>query len=127
MAIPHPYVRCPVCRSARVIIDDHDRTAWTLYALTLRCVTCAATCTAHYECYAVCDVRYGDPIGPVYLTDDPHQALAAWEAEQEQWILTDGTSYAVGYAPTLLDDGRQEDARWHDTSPEELEAFLEHA
>ena len=118
------YVLCPVCGSARVAIDDQARTAWTLYALTLRCETCDATFTAHYECYAVGDTRYGNPIGPVYLTDDPQQALAAWDQDDNQWILTDGTSYAVGYAPTLLDGGRKDDPRWRDTSPEALEALL---
>jgi hypothetical protein len=124
---PPVFVRCPVCDSVQVAVDDdQDRTAWTLYALTLRCKACAATFTAHYECYAVAAVRYGNPIGPVFLTDVPQAALAAWEADDEQCILTDGTSYAVGYAPTLLDGGRMDDPRWQDTSPDELDALLAH-
>jgi hypothetical protein len=121
------YVLCPVCHSKQVTIDDQDRTAWLLYELTLCCDQCDATWTAHYECYEVRDVRYGNPIGPVCLTDDPQQALAAWQADEHQWILTDGSSYAIGYEPTLLGDGRKQDARWRDCYVDELEALLAQA
>ena len=126
MRLPHTSVSvlCPVCRSADVFTCDQDRTAWTLYALTLRCQTCAATFTAHYECYAVRDVTYGTPIGPVCLTDFPQQALVAWEADERQWILTNGTAYAIGYAPTVLADGRGSADGWRETSPEALGALL---
>lgn len=120
-------VQCPICRSTRIHIDDSPDETHVYHEIACSCLTCDATFSVVYQCIDIERVRYGNPIGPVYLTDDPQQALGAWEAEEEQWILTDDTSYAVGYAPTLLADGRQEDARWRDTCPEELEALLQQA
>jgi hypothetical protein len=106
--------------------DKPDET--NVYAnLACSCLACDATCTVVYKCVDIEFERYGNPIGPVCLTDDPQQALAAWEADEHQWILTDGTTYAIGYAPTLLGDGRKEDARWRDIDPQDLEARLAQA
>jgi hypothetical protein len=117
-------VHCPVCDATRLDIDDHPEKTTVYHELACSCQQCDATFSVVYKVVDIEFMRYGNPIGPVYLTDSPRQALAAWEAEEEQWIRTDDTFYAVGYAPTLLDDGRRDDPHWRDTSPEELEALL---
>lgn len=117
-------VHCPVCDSTRLYIDENPDKTNVYHELACSCQTCDATFSVVYKVVDIEFVRYGNPIGPVYLTDFPQQALNAWDADENQWILTDGTSYAVGYAPTLLDGGRKDDPRWRDTSPDELEALL---
>jgi hypothetical protein len=59
------------------------------------------------------------------ITDDIHDALDLWERDDTQWILTNGTDYAV----CIEVDGLQALAltRWYLTSPEELERHLAQA
>lgn len=117
-------VHCPMCGQTRLDVDEQSASLWHFHTMEVACSACSTTFEVVYRFVRVKEVRYGQPIGPVYLTDDLQHALAAWEAEEEQWIRTDDTQYAVGYEPTVFQAGRGSAAGWRDTSPEELEAFL---
>lgn len=119
------YILCPICHTRTLEQDDQDRAECRLIEIQFRCPNCRATCTAYSTCYRVSDVTYGQPLGPVSMTDDPQQALAAWEADDAQWIRTGGTQVAVGSEPTVFQDGRGSADGWEETSPEELETLLE--
>lgn len=119
-------IQCPVCRSTRLYVDDNPDETTVYHQVACSCLTCDATFSVVYKCIDIEHVRYGNPIGPVCLTDDPQQALEAWESDDNQWIRTDGGSYAIGYEPTIF-DGRSGDHGWSDASPEELEALLQQA
>ena len=62
-----------------------------------------------------------DPLthGPLYRTTSRIYAIAAWEADVEQWIMTDGTAYLVGYVPAIFQYAPMAQG-WRLTSPEEL-------
>lgn len=124
MQFPDVRPHCPVCDSTRTYIDEQPAELWDFHILACCCLQCDATFEVVYSFVRVKAVRYGHPIGPVCLTDDPQQALAAWETDDWQWIRTDGTQYAVGYEPTVFQDGRGSADGWCETSPEELEALL---
>jgi hypothetical protein len=59
-------------------------------------------------------------------TDDIHDALALWHADDTQWLLTDDLIYAICRekdARRLL--GTTHQTRWRLTSPEELARTIE--
>jgi hypothetical protein len=118
------YILCPVCKTRTLDQVDQDSADCRLIEVHFSCRNCDTTCTAFYDCYRVSEIMYGQPIGPVYLTEFPWQALAAWEVDEAQWIRTDGTQFAVGYEPIVFQDGRGSMDGWEETSPEELEARL---
>lgn len=62
-----------------------------------------------------------DTHGPVYRTLDAYDAFCAWDVDDTQWILTDGTAYLVGYAPQVFRAGLVAQG-WHITCPEALMA-----
>jgi hypothetical protein len=57
--------------------------------------------------------------GPLYRTTDTSDAAIAWEADDTQWILSDGMTYLVGYAPAIFRAGPMAQG-WHMSSPEQL-------
>ena len=57
--------------------------------------------------------------GPAYRTTDAYAAHCAWEVDDTQWVLTDGTAYLVGYAPAIFRDGPMGQG-WRTSCPEEL-------
>lgn len=64
-----------------------------------------------------------ETLGPLYRTSEEHNACGAWYADETQWILTDGHTYLVGYAPAIFADAPSEQG-WRMTSPEELERHV---
>ena len=100
-------VHCPVCDSTRLYIDENPDKTNVYHELACSCQQCDATFSVVYKVVDIEFVRYGNPIGPVYLTDYPQQALNAWDADENQWILTDGTSTPSGMSPrSWMTDGR---------------------
>jgi hypothetical protein len=116
---------CPVCDSTRTYIDEHPAELWEFHVLDCCCLQCDATFEVVYRVVRVKEVRYGNPLGPVSLTDCPWQALAAWEVDEAQLIRTNGTQFAVGYEPLVFADGRGSQRGWEETSPEALETLCE--
>ena len=57
--------------------------------------------------------------GPAYLTTAALDACLAWEADDTQWVLTDGHAYQVGYAPGIFRVAPMAQG-WRLTCPEEL-------
>ena len=55
----------------------------------------------------------------MHVTDDPQDALDLWNADDTQWILTDGEQYAVCAELDALHALLT--TRWEMTSPETLE------
>ncbi len=64
--------------------------------------------------------RTGAPTMDVTLAATLYKALAAWEADPEATILTNGTLYAIGRYPAVAIGH----TGWTQTSPEALEAAL---
>jgi hypothetical protein len=56
------------------------------------------------------------------LTDDIQDALDLWNADDTQWLLTDGLLYAIGTEAQALALIRN--TRWEITSPETLKRHL---
>jgi hypothetical protein len=57
-------------------------------------------------------------------TTDPQDALALWNADDTQWILTNGTQYVVCAEHEAVH--ALEATGWQMTSPEELARTLAH-
>ena len=57
------------------------------------------------------------------MTDDPQDALDLWNTDDTQWILTDGTQYAVCAEEDAL--RALQTPGWTMSSPEELARHLE--
>ena len=125
LSLAHIYILCPICHTRTLDQIDQDSGDCSLIEIQFQCRRCETTCTAFYDVYRVSEVTYGQPLGPVFLTDDAEAALRAWGADEAQWIRTNGLQMAVGYEPCIYADGRGNAEGWQDTSPEEIETMLD--